>query len=210
MRAEALAGRALREIADALAVPLDGPSVRTKGLAGQLIERALGAHAGSAARPDFPHLGVELKTVPVDRDGKPRESTFVCAIPMAEADMASWERSTVRAKLDHVLFIPIAFNGAIGERRVGRPRFFRPTMAQESVFRGDFEDLIGMIGAGGAEQLTAHSGRWLQVRPKAADSAARTFAPDGDGALVQTGPRGFYFRRRFVAAILEDAAAMPD
>ncbi len=54
-------------------------------------------------------------------------------------------------------------------------------------------------------------GRWLQVRPKAADGSVRTLAPAGeDGALVETGPRGFYLRRRFVAAVLVDPEAMPE
>lgn len=202
MRAEALAGRTLGEIAEALAVSLDGPAVRTKGRAGQLIERALGAAAGSAAVPDFPHLGVELKTVPVDADGAPRESTFVCAIAMAEADAADWDRSTVRAKLAHVLFVPIEAGGALVMRRIGPPRFFRPTMAQEAILRADFEELVGMIGAGGADGVTAHRGTWLQVRPKAADGRVRTWAPDGEGGWMETGPRGFYLRRTFVAEIL--------
>jgi len=213
VRAEALAGRTVGEIARALGVTIDGEPLRNKGRVGELIERALGASAGSAATPDFPHLGVELKTVPVDERGAPRESTFVCSIRLDEADRASWERSAAQSKLAHVLFVPVeaAVGTALGERRVGRARFFRPTAAQEAVLRADFEDLVGRIGAGGADALTAREGRWLQVRPKAADGSVRTLAPAGDdGLLVETGPRGFYLRRRFVAAILVDPEALPE
>lgn len=210
VRVAALAGRSLGEIAAALDVSLAGTAVRTKGRVGQLLERALGASAGSAALPDFPHLGVELKTVPVDAAGAPRESTFVCTIDLATADRTSWEESLARRKLAHVLFVPVFVeHPEVGARRVGRGCFFRPTAAQEAVLRADFDDAMGAIGAGGADDLTAHHGRWLQVRPKAANGAVRTFAPDDDGALVETGPRGFYLRRKFVAAVLLDPAALP-
>jgi DNA mismatch repair protein MutH len=210
VRAEALAGRTLGEIARALDVSLDGPSTRTKGRVGELLERALGATAGAGAAPDFPHLGVELKTVPVDEAGAPRESTFVCSIRLVDADHARWESSAARAKLAHVLFVPVIAAGVeLAARRIGRPRFFRPTAAQEAVLRADFEDLVGAIGAGGADELSAHRGRWLQVRPKAANGSVRTLAPGEDGALVETGPRGFYLRRHFVAAVLADPQSLP-
>jgi DNA mismatch repair protein MutH len=37
----------------------------------------------------------------------------------------------------------------------------------------------------------------------------RTAAPARDGEIVETVPRGFYLRAKFVAAILHDEAAMP-
>ena len=66
-----------------LGTPLgDLPPLRAKGLAGTLIERALGASAGSTAEPDFPALGIELKTIPIDAAGRICESTFVCTIAL--------------------------------------------------------------------------------------------------------------------------------
>jgi DNA mismatch repair protein MutH len=209
LRAGALEGRTLGELARALAQPLGGPAVRTKGQAGRLVERALGAASGSRAEPDFAALGVELKTVPVDGRGVPRQSTFVCRIALAEVEGARWEGSVANAKLSHLLLVPIGAEGEPAARRIGAPRFVRPTPAQERVLRADFEELVGALGVGEAEAVTAHRGRWLQVRPKAAHGAVRALAPSGDGGFVETVPRGFYLRRRFVAAVLLDPAAMP-
>jgi len=216
LRVEALAGRTLGEIAAALGFHgLDGAAVRTKGRAGELVERALGATVGAGAAPDFPHLGIELKTIPVDGRGAPRESTFVCAIDLRAADRAEWATSRARRKLAHVLFVPLEGEPAEARAawRVGAARFWRPTAAQEEVLRADFDELMGLIGAGGVERLTAHAGRWLQVRPKAATSRSRTEVPDfdldGDGAYVAVLPRGFYLRARFTGALLRDPAAMP-
>lgn len=185
--------------------------MRTKGAAGALVERALGATAGSTSRPDFPHLGIELKTIPVDVTGAPQESTFVCSISLSDADRAEWETSRARAKLACVLWVPIiaAPGRPSEERQLGAPRLWRPTDAQERVLRADFEDLMGLIGIGAVEALTAHAGRWLQVRPKAASGRSRTLAFGRDGEMIAALPRGFYLRPSFTGAILSDPAAIP-
>jgi DNA mismatch repair protein MutH len=211
VRAEALAGHALGEIADALGWREEGAGAHAKGKIGDLLERALGASGGSGATHDFPALGVELKSIPVDGAGTPRESTYVCTLPFAEVDAAAWATSWVRRKLARVLWLPIV-TADLAEwrtRRVGAPLLWSPTPAQEAVLRADFEDAVGLIGAGGIEEVTAHAGRWLQVRPKAADSRARAVALGPEGEPVEAVPRGFYLRRRFTAAILRDPAALP-
>ncbi len=207
-RAAQLSGRTVREISDALAFSVGGEAVRTKGKVGELLERALGASAGSAAAPDFPHLGVELKSIPVDAAGRPSESTFVCALSVAEADGAEWETSWARAKLSCVLWVPVVGEG--DERRIGAPLLWRPTPAQEAVLHADFDDLVGRIGAGGIESLTARDGRWLQIRPKAAHGRVRTVAYGDEGERISTVPRGFYLRARFTGALLRAPDALPE
>ncbi len=184
-RAAALTGRTLSTTA----------SLHTKGKTGTLVEELLGA-TGRGAVHDFPELGVELKTVPVDAQLRPRESTYVCRISLAEAEHAEWETSWVRSKLSHVLFVPIH------ERTVLAPVFWRPTAEQERALRADFDELMGLIGRGRIEDVTAHDGELLQLRPKARDGSVRTTAFDRDGELVSTVPRGFYLRARFVGSLL--------
>ena len=204
VRAEALAGRGVDEIARALGFSLEGTALRTKGRVGELVERALGASAGSSSQPDFPALGVELKTIPLS-GGRARESTFVTALRVGGADSAEWDSSAVRAKTRHILWVPLA-----DDRTLGAPIFWQPTASQDAILRADFEELVGRIGAGGIERLSARDGRWLQVRPKAADGSARTLAPDGEGLDILTMPRGFYLRARFTSAILVDPLALPE
>lgn len=204
-RATALTGRPLAELAAALSMPASGPMRRRKGKAGQLIERALGASAGSRPTPDFAALGVELKTVPVDARGRALESTFVCSLNLATADRTEWAGSRVRAKLAHVLFIPI--DQTPPSPVVGAPTFFRPTAAQEALLRADFEEIVERIALGRIEGLTAHVGAWLQLRPKAAHGAVRTLAYGEDDQPLATIPRGFYLRARCVEAILRDPGA---
>jgi DNA mismatch repair protein MutH len=188
---------------------VDASGLHRKGKVGEQVERALGATGGSTATWDFPALGVELKTIPVDaRTGVPSESTFVCAVSLAEADRAEWQSSWVRAKLSRVLWVPIVA-GDDGVRRVGEARLWSPTLEQESVLAADFDEILGRVGLGDVEGVTARLGRWLQLRPKAAHGRVRTLVPGADGELVSTVPRGFYLRARFTGAILRDGRATP-
>jgi DNA mismatch repair protein MutH len=211
-RAAWLAGRTIGEVAAALGVEAPTVGAKGKGKMGTLIENALGAQAGSAPMPDFPALGVELKTIPVDENGAPRESTFVCTISLTGADQAGWESSVARAKLRRVLFVPILVGPekSSHDRRIGKALLWRPTRDQEEILRADFDDAMGTIGAGGIEQITARAGRWLQVRPKAATSRVRTISFGPEGEWIATVPRGFYLRATFTRALLVDPGALPD
>lgn len=209
-RARALTGRTLDDLAAEHALAFAGRTgARTKGKTGQLIERILGASGGSAAVHDFPELGVELKTIPVSGALRPRESTYVCTIALAEADRAEWETSWVRAKMSHVLWVPIVMGEVEEPARVGEPRFWRPTEEQLGILAADFEEIMGAIALGGVEQLTARTGRWLQVRPKGASAEDRTWSVGAEESWVTTMPRGFYLRTVLTGALLEDLAAVP-
>jgi len=201
-RAKKLADIRVEELASRVAFVVDGDAVRTKGKVGELLERALGA-TGSGAQMDFPELEVEMKTVPLEA-GKPAESTFVCALQLMDAERASWETSWVRKKLSRVLWVPIHERETIGEAVL-----WSPTAEQEAALKNDFDEIVGRIAIGDIEDLSAHVGEYMQLRPKAATGSVRTSAPGRDGELVSTVPRGFYLRAKFVGAVLRDVRALP-
>jgi len=205
-RVAALAGLSLAELAADLNVAVPADLRRDKGWGGQLIERALGASAGSRPEPDFAHLGVELKTLPVDRRGKPLESTYVCTVPLEHLDRVSWETSVVRAKLGAVLWLPLlAERGLpVPERILGSGFLWQPDASEEATLRADFEELMDLIALGGIEEVTARHGQWLQIRPKAADSRVLTWAVGPDGGRIRTLPRGFYLRTQLTARLLAE------
>jgi len=205
-RARALTGRTLGAIAAELRTMLPHDPVHAKGKQGELLERALGATGGSRAEHDFPELAVELKSIPTDEKGSPRESTYVCKIQLDDADSVEWEDSWTRKKLSRVLFVPVITpqDSAMLDRAVGTPVLFVPTAEEERVLRADYEDAMGLVALGRVEELTAHTGTWLQVRPKAKDGSARTltFGPEREAILAM--PRGFYLRPSFTAKILRE------
>jgi len=210
-RAHDLAGRRLGEVAAALGRPVPGDLRRDKGWVGQLLEAALGAGAGAQAEPDFPHLGVELKTLPVDARGRPRESTYVCTVPLGAEAHLPWSRSWVRRKLACVLWLPVEAmpEVPVGERRVGTPLLWRPAPEEETALKHDYEELMELVCRGELERIDARRGRWLQIRPKAAHGRVLTGAVGTRGETVATLPRGFYLRSGFTSGLLARHYQLP-
>jgi len=203
-RARELAGTNLGEIAGRFGLGVPDTLLRAKGWVGMLVERALGASAGSRSEPDFPALGIELKTLPIDASGQPRESTFVCTVELSRIPEIEWDESRVKKKLDRVLWFPVQADRAIPmhQRRLGEPLLWTPAPAEEAALRFDWEDLAGRIACFGTESVTAHLGQFLQVRPKAAHSRVKTRVIDGAGEAYAANPRGFYLRTAFTQALL--------
>lgn len=206
-RARALGGRTFVEVARELEVPLPPDPRRAKGFVGQLVERALGGACDSAPRPDFPRLGIELKTLPIDARGRVRESTFVCSTPLGDAAETEWVASRVRHKLGRVLWLTLEADPSVshGRRRFGAAFLWSPDLREEALLREDWTELMGLIGAGAVETIDATRGQVLQLRPKGANASQRTVAYDADGAPFLAPPRGFYLRARFTACLLERA-----
>lgn len=203
-RALDLAGLTLGELGVRVGLDVPEESLRAKGIAGQILEKALGATAGSRAEPDFVTLGIELKTIPLDATGKPKESTFVCSISLSAMADTDWERSTVLKKLSKVLFVPVeaASKTPLRDRRVGRAYCWSPNAEEQERMRADWERLAEMIASGDVARITGHLGEVLQVRPKAPHGRSRRRAPDEEGAVQWTMPRGFYLRPAFTHAVL--------
>ncbi|WP_143422079.1 DNA mismatch repair endonuclease MutH [Gilliamella bombi] len=203
-RAQLAAGYTFGEIAQYLNIPIPNNLNKQKGWVGNLIETFLGANAGSKAEQDFANLGIELKTIPVDKHGKPLETTFVSVTPLMANHGVIWETSHVRYKLAKVLWIPIEGERTIplADRKVGKPIMWTPTKEQEQQLKQDWEELMDMIALGHIEKITARYGTYLQIRPKAANGQALTEAIGENGDIILTRPRGFYLKKTFTMQIL--------
>ena len=198
-----IAGKTLQQIANQQGLATPDDQLHNKGWVGQLIELSLGASAGSRPEPDFQHIGVELKTLPLNRSGSPKESTFVCAINLSKIE-SHWEESLVKHKLSRVLWIPIEADPEIplAARRIGSAILWSPDEKQETALKRDWQELMDIIAMGELEQITAHQGEYLQVRPKAANTRALTKGTDSEGEEILTLPRGFYIRTSLTRQIL--------
>ena len=204
-RASNLAGKSLAELAQVHAIPIPANLDRKKGWVGELIEQALGASQGSAAGPDFPEWGIELKTLPIKADGLVKETTFVCTVPLTGSIGERWTDTNLYQKLQRVLWLPIEAEKSIplAARTIGQALLWSPTTEQNAVLENDWAEFMERIEMGAVESITASLGQYLQVRPKAAHSQILTDAIDSHGAVTQTLPRGFYLRTSFTNEILK-------
>lgn len=203
-RAQLIAGKTFAEVAAERGIHLPDNLQRNKGWVGNLIELSLGAQAGSKAEQDFAHLGIELKTIPINAQGEPLETTFVCVAPLNGNIGVTWEQSHVRQKLAKVLWVPIEGERHIplAERRIGAPLLWEPSQEEDQQLQADWEELMEMIALGRVEAITARQGEFLQIRPKAANNRALTSAIGESGDKILTLPRGFYLKKSFTAPLL--------
>lgn len=203
-RAQRIAGKTFADVAIERGVQMPANLQRNKGWVGNLIELALGAQAGSKAEQDFAHLGIELKTIPINAKGEPLETTFVCVAPLTGNIGVTWPQSHVRQKLAKVLWIPIEGERTIplAERRIGAPLLWQPSPEEDHQLQADWEELMEMIALGRVEAITARHGEYLQIRPKAANNRALTEAIGPSGNKILTLPRGFYLKKHFTAPLL--------
>lgn len=204
-RCRAIAGLSLQQLADHYAVTVPEDLRRHKGWVGQLVELALGADAQSLAEPDFRTIGVELKTLPLDGNGQPRESTYVCTVPLDDGLEPDWESSWVCRKLSRVLWLPVEADPAIplGQRRIGTALLWCPDESEQALLRQDWEEFSEMICMGELERITARLGQVLQIRPKAANSRVRCRSVGAGGESILTNPRGYYLRPAFTRTLLQ-------
>jgi DNA mismatch repair protein MutH len=205
-RADALAGLSLGEVAAVANVAVPDNFKREKGWTGQLIELCLGATAGSKTQQDFARLGIELKTIPIDMNGQPLETTYVCYAPLTDVASIEWQACNVRNKLQTVLWVPIDGRREIApkDRCIASPFLWTPLAHQQQQLQQDWEELMDMICLGEVENITARHGQYMQLRPKAASGKALTDAIGANGQRIQTRPRGFYLKKGFTQQILEN------
>ena len=203
-RSEAIAGLTLAQLAHKFNVTMPKDLKREKGWVGQLIEYILGADAGSKPVPDFQHLGIELKTLPISSSGEPLETTFVCVAPLTGITGEHWHNSHFRNKIRKVLWVPILAERQIPltNRIVGTPFLWQLQAEQERLLQQDWEELMDLIVLGDVHRITAKTGQYLQLRPKAANAKVMTQAFDTKGQPIMAKPKGFYLKKDFTRLIL--------
>lgn len=204
-RVRQVAGLTLAQLAEQNHDQVPSELHHAKGWIGQLLEKHLGASAGCLPEPDFQQLGIELKTIPVNQAGQPRESTYVCTVPLQDNHDLTWEKSWVRNKLKRVLWIPIESEPTIEikQRRIGQGILWSPSIEQEHVLKQDWEEHMDKICTGQLATITARDGQYLQIRPKAASSSSVMMTHNEEGLVDLTLPRGFYLRTIFTQQVLK-------
>ena len=205
LRCGALVGQTLGQLAAEMGVAVPADLQRHKGWVGALLEAVLGADAGNKAEPDFVQLGVELKTLPLNKRGQPKESTYVCTVSMQQTGELTWHQSWLRRKLSHVLWLPVEAESDIplAERYIGQAWLWQPSFEQEAVLRRDWEELMDRVVLGGQSDISAREGEYLQMRPKAAHSRVLAVGVSSEGLKEKINPKGFYLRTDFTRQLLE-------
>jgi len=204
-RAFTLAGKTLYQLALEQGLCVPTTLHHAKGWIGQLLENALGANANNLDQPDFTSLGIELKTLPINAQGQPIESTYICTAPIPNRDPC-FEQSRVWRKMAHMLWVPILSlaRQPIKHRQIGTPILWSPDPLIFHDLKQDWEELMELMSLGHFEDLSAHKGKYLQIRPKAANSKTFVRVLNHEGQMISTVPKGFYVRTLLTQRIIQE------
>jgi len=170
-KASDLIGKSLAQVQESI-TQLDGVSrVITKGGAAYVTEDYFGIRRNSTAAPDFPQLGIELKSVPLkERNGKltvkePLSLNMIDYFEEAKCDDIT--QSSLYKKNKELLLVCYLHSGSKRSEYVFMYAFlWKMDDAVLEELRPDFNLIVEKIRAGNATELHQEYNRWLCTCPK--------------------------------------------
>lgn len=203
-KAKSIIGYSIGDIAKKIKFQITDKAKKNKGFIGCIIEKFFGVHPTNKKIIDFPKIGVELKTIPINKYGFPKENTFVCMASLIKNTEILWENSYICQKLSSVLWIPIESNRLIPleNRRIGYPKLWIPNKIEKEKLKNDWEELMKIIIFGNICNITSDYGLILMLKKKSAHSNIYTQAIGYNGKKITVNPLAFYLRKKFTNLIL--------
>ena len=197
-----LVGHTLREMTDA--PELLDPKVM-RGSFGNAVEKYYFMYTpNSDSAPDFPKVGLELKTTPLKRGPHgmlvAKERLVITMIDYMTVVDESFEASHLMEKASSILLIsylwekgvdPLDFKICLSELW-GLPEEDMPQ------FRADWETVVNKIRSGHAEDISSSDTLYLEACTKAANSSVRRPQPFSD---VPAKPRAWALKASYMTAI---------
>lgn len=197
-------GIPFRELAETLGYDISKDPKSMKSAAGDIAELVAGKKPDSLPQADLSEFDIEVKTVPLDLRGYPRENTKITALNYASLLTEEWATSHVYEKVRVVLFVPIVKEetNRPDSWYVRSPFIWMPSRDQLGVMREDWETIQEMVQSG--EQLAASVGQYLIANTSGQGRGrdARTYQL-ADGRTIEVKTRAFFLRKSFVAEILK-------
>ncbi|MGI6230439.1 MAG: Sau3AI family type II restriction endonuclease [Tractidigestivibacter sp.] len=199
--AQELVGHTLREKTDA--PELQSPKKRRGSFGNAIEEYYFEYKPNSDSEPDFPKVGLELKTTPMKRGAHKslvaKERLVITMIDYMTVVNETFETSHLLDKASKVLLIsylweknkdPLDYEVILAELW-GLPKEDMPQ------FKADWETVVNKVRAGHAEDISGSDTLYLEACTKAADSTVRRNQPYSD---VLAKPRAWALKASYMTA----------
>lgn len=193
----------------ALAVAIGAAEFNSSAIAtgktgvGALVEEFFGKPPDNLSQPDFPELGIEMKTLPMKMSGASwtvKEPTSITQIDYFRLLDEAWPDASVREKISHILWVPYEHNTY--DKRLAQFRrafLWQPPETDWPLFGVDYDRVRAEVDAGRAHLLSESMCRFLAPRRKGAKGSTRK-QPRSD-ILAKT--RAWAFKPPYTRPILE-------
>lgn len=203
--AQKLVGHTLRDSCD---VESFSSKKGNKGKLGQAIEYCYFEYEpNSAQEPDFPEVGLELKTNPVkrkrDRTLSAKERLVLTMIDYCALVHETWESSTVLSKMGDMLLITFLHEPEKDEfdyefEFVGTPLIPPEDMV---VIRDDWETIVAKVKAGLAHEISGGDTNYLEACTKGASSKTVRRQPYSD---IMAKQRAFALKSSYMTSFYDE------
>jgi DNA mismatch repair protein MutH len=202
-------GVPFEEMARAHGITWDPEPKRNKGLAGKIVEAALGKKPDSASEPDLTYLGIEVKSIPIYRGLEPRENTKITMFNYGDVYDQEWEVSTAYHKLRNTLFVPIVKEDLERPDQwyIRSPFIWMPSLAAEKQLKQEYNEARKRVRNLAFDDLTSKStGRdgfadWLVPNTAGRDSKDLTTFQI-NGVSYTSKRRAWMLKKAFTRKIL--------
>lgn len=194
---------------DVLAVATGRAGFGGKNAVATITRSLLGQRTGGRTG-EFARFGIEVKTVPVDAQGKIVEAMSFPAFHHEELIYETWDASDLLGRINRLLIVPVhrSKGATLAATRLGRPFFWSPSQDELVGIQTEWERFRRLIQIGQARVLPKPSETtYIHVRPKGRDATDRDKAPGGFDVIKKC----FWLNQSYVGRVLaaNDALTLP-
>lgn len=206
MYAQGLNGYSVEEVSIALSESVPKKLTKNKGFIGSLLEKVLGSQAiNNKSCVDFPFLGIELKSIPINKLNYPVESTFICNVPLTRNTGLSWKSSYFYQKIKKILWVSVQGDKKIllKNRLFKKSFIWVPSTYEIGILKSDWEVLIDKIILGKIKEINSSDSSIIQIKNKYSKKSNVITFTNNYGHLTSIRPKAFYFKKSFTAYLLK-------
>jgi DNA mismatch repair endonuclease MutH len=178
-----------------------------KGGMGALYESYFGIKTNSDQAPDFSGAAIELKSVPVLMDPRPRrikERTMLTMISYEKLAGEQWRTASIRKKLDRILFVFYGYEYGVELRglKTLKVHLWSPSADVLPFLEDDWSVVHDKVARGLAHTISEADGRILGAATKSADSTRRRGQPR---SAIPAKPRAWALKPAFTWTVFLEA-----
>ncbi|QJC35873.1 MutH/Sau3AI family endonuclease [Enterobacteriaceae endosymbiont of Donacia sparganii] len=206
LRAKLITGYSIIDIARWLNYKIFNNFKQDKGIIGKLIEFYLiGKQNNNLSNQDIPYLGIEIKTITINKKNKIINDCFICSFPLINKNTLLFYKKKLDNKISKILWIPIIIkniNTPLPMRKIGKPFFWVPSVKEKIKLNYDWNNLIKLLIIGEIKNINSYNGYILLVKNKG-NKKQLTKTIDKTGKIISIIPRSLYFKKKFLNYLLK-------
>ncbi|QJC32252.1 hypothetical protein GJT89_02045 [Enterobacteriaceae endosymbiont of Donacia versicolorea] len=206
LRAQLIKGFNIIDIARWLNYKIPKNINKDKGIMGKLIEFYLiGKHQNNKSNQDLPYLGIEIKTITINKKNKVINDNFICSFSLINENNFLFYKSKLYNKISKILWIPIIKNINIPffMNKIGKAFLWKPSNDDKIKLFNDWNNLTKLLILGQINNINSYNGYILLVKNKS-NKKKLTKAIDKNGKIIFVTPKSFYFKKNFLNFILKN------